>query len=110
MVTVAILVLALIMSLATAVAAFADSSGQGGFPGGGQFQNRMQNEFIQALATASNQTAAQIQQDMTNGQTVAQIAQQLAQAGTITETHWLPPSSKNWPPKIRQGPPIWHRR
>ena len=74
------------MSLATAVAAFADTTGQSSYPGGGQFQNMLQNEFIQALASASNQTAAQIQLDMTNNnQTVAQIAQQLAQAGTITQ-------------------------
>ena len=85
MVTVAILVLALIMALATAVAAFADTSDQGGSPGGGQGQNRMQNEYIQALTSASGQTA-EIQQDVANGQTVAQIAQQLAQAGTITQS------------------------
>jgi len=85
-VTVAILVLALIMSLATAAAAIADSSSQGGFSGSGQFQDRMQDEFIQALAAASGETVAQIQAEVTNGQTVAQIAQQLAQAGTITET------------------------
>jgi SOS response regulatory protein OraA/RecX len=84
LVTVAILVLALILSLATAVAAFADTSGQSSSSGSG-FQNRMQDEYIQALATASNQTADQINQDVTNGQTVAQIAQQLAQAGTITQ-------------------------
>jgi SOS response regulatory protein OraA/RecX len=85
LVSVAILVLALVLSLATAVAAFADTSGQGSSPGSG-FRNRMQNEYIQALASASGETTAQIQTDVTNGQTVAQIAQQLASAGTITET------------------------
>jgi SOS response regulatory protein OraA/RecX len=83
-VTVMILVLALIMSLTTAVAAFADTTGQSSNPGGGQFQNMMQNELIQALATASGETTAQIQQDLTN-QTLPQLAQQLAQAGTITK-------------------------
>ena len=78
------MVLALVLSLATAVAAFADTSGQGSSPGSG-FRNRMQNEYIQALASASGETTAQIQTDVTNGQTVAQIAQQLASAGTITQ-------------------------
>jgi SOS response regulatory protein OraA/RecX len=78
----AILALALILTMATTAAAFADTTGQGGYSGGGQ----MQNELIQALATASGQTAAQIQQDVTNGQTLPQLAEQLAQAGTITQS------------------------
>ncbi len=41
--------------------------------------------LVQALATASGQTTAQIQQDVTNGQTLPQLAEQLAQAGTITQ-------------------------
>jgi hypothetical protein len=45
--------------------------------------------MIQALATASGQTTAQIQQDLTSGQTtltLPQLAEQLAQAGTITQS------------------------
>jgi mannitol/fructose-specific phosphotransferase system IIA component (Ntr-type) len=81
-----ILALCSVLALAMAAAAFADPSGQSSFPGGGQFQNMMQNEFIQALASASNQTTTQIQQDMTaNNETLPQVAQQLAQAGTITQ-------------------------
>jgi SOS response regulatory protein OraA/RecX len=59
------------------------NGGQGNYPGGpGGGQSSM---MIQALATASGQTTAQIQQDITNGQTLPQLAEQLAQAGTITQ-------------------------
>jgi cell division septum initiation protein DivIVA len=79
-------ILALVLVLSTAVAAFADNSGQGSSPASG-FQDRGQNMYVQDLATASGQTTDQIQSDMTSGSlTVAQLAEQLAQAGTITES------------------------
>jgi hypothetical protein len=84
--TAAILVLTMALTMATAVAAFADTTGQGNYPAGGQFQQNIQNELIQALATASGQTTAEIQQDLSNGQTLAQVAHRLAQQGTVTQS------------------------
>lgn len=77
----AICILSVALAMMTAVGAFAATNGQGSYQGGGQ-----QGTLIQALATASGQTAAQIQQAITNGQTLVQVAQQLAQQGTITQS------------------------
>jgi len=77
------IILTMALTMAMAVAASADPAGQVNYPGGGQFQP---NQLVQALATASGETTAQIKQDMAKGQNIEQVARHLAQEGAITQS------------------------